>query len=61
MMSDGKNGPWIKGWADNEIEMAEDMGQDVDDFIKSDPLISKLFRLNVAEISVLEDMVAIHL
>lgn len=60
-MPDGKSGSWIKRWADNKIEMAKDMGKNVDDFILSDTLISKIIQSSVAELSVLEDMVAMHL
>lgn len=60
-MSDGKNGSWIGSWASNRIEEADDLGLDVEDFIRSDTLISKISKLTAVEISVLEEMVAMHL
>lgn len=60
-MLNGKNSPWIQGWVANNIEMTEDRGQDVDDFIESDTLIAKIKKLNAAQTSVLEDMVSMHL
>lgn len=60
-MPDGKSGSWIKDWADNKIETAKELGKNVDEFIVSETLISKISQLSVAEISVLEDMVAMHL
>ena len=60
-MSSGKNGPWLADWLSYKVEIAEESGINAIDYLKSNPLLSKLSSLDVVSMSILEELVINHL
>lgn len=60
-MAEATSPSWIRDWVSNQIDLASEAGHDVESYISSSELISKLFYLSDVEINDLEKKVATFL